>query len=107
MAGKGDTYRPVNKKVYNENYDHIFRKTTLLVTEANVDAILKFLKINFNYTTIVRYNDKDQIEAGIERPDKSLVVGYGISTKEKTGTKILIESCQNAVNELGLKDEES
>lgn len=24
-AGKGDSYRPVNKKVYDENYDRIFR----------------------------------------------------------------------------------
>jgi hypothetical protein len=26
MAGKGDSYRPVNQKVYGENYDAIFRK---------------------------------------------------------------------------------
>jgi hypothetical protein len=25
-AGKGDTYRPVNRAVYNENFDFIFRK---------------------------------------------------------------------------------
>lgn len=25
-AGKGDSYRPVNKKLYDENYDRIFRK---------------------------------------------------------------------------------
>ena len=25
-AGKGDKYRPVNAKVYGENYDSIFRK---------------------------------------------------------------------------------
>lgn len=26
QAGKGDKYRPVNKKIYDENYDFIFRK---------------------------------------------------------------------------------
>lgn len=26
MAGKGDAYRPVNQKVYDANYDAIFRK---------------------------------------------------------------------------------
>lgn len=26
MSGKGDTYRPVNKQKYDENYDLIFRK---------------------------------------------------------------------------------
>ncbi len=26
-AGKGDTYRPVNKKLYDENYDKIFGKS--------------------------------------------------------------------------------
>lgn len=25
-AGKGDSYRPVNQKVYDENYDFIFRR---------------------------------------------------------------------------------
>lgn len=25
QAGKGDKYRPVNKRVYDENYDLIFR----------------------------------------------------------------------------------
>ena len=25
-AGKGDTYRPVNKKLYDENYERIFGK---------------------------------------------------------------------------------
>jgi hypothetical protein len=28
MTGKGDSYRPVNQKVYGENYDAIFRKGT-------------------------------------------------------------------------------
>lgn len=27
-AGKGDAYRRVNKKLYDENYDAIFRKVT-------------------------------------------------------------------------------
>jgi hypothetical protein len=27
--GKGDTYRPVDRKKYEENYDRIFRKDTL------------------------------------------------------------------------------
>jgi hypothetical protein len=26
QAGKGDTYRPVNRDKYNENYDRIFCK---------------------------------------------------------------------------------
>jgi hypothetical protein len=26
MAGKGDTYRPVKKKVYDENFDQIAKK---------------------------------------------------------------------------------
>jgi hypothetical protein len=26
QAGKGDTYRPVNNKVYGDNYDFIFRR---------------------------------------------------------------------------------
>lgn len=26
MAGKGDTYRPVDKKKYDRNYDRIFGK---------------------------------------------------------------------------------
>jgi len=26
-TGKGDTYRPVNKKKYDENYDRIFGKS--------------------------------------------------------------------------------
>jgi hypothetical protein len=25
-AGKGDTYRPVNREVFNRNFDDIFRK---------------------------------------------------------------------------------
>lgn len=25
-AGKGDSYRPVNQRVYDDNYDFIFRK---------------------------------------------------------------------------------
>jgi hypothetical protein len=25
-AGKGSTYRPINRKVYEQNYDDIFRK---------------------------------------------------------------------------------
>jgi hypothetical protein len=28
-AGKGDAPRPVNTKRYNENYERIFRKTTI------------------------------------------------------------------------------
>lgn len=26
-AGKGDTYRPVNKKVYDKHYDNIYNKS--------------------------------------------------------------------------------
>lgn len=29
QAGKGDALRPVNTKRYNENYERIFRKTTI------------------------------------------------------------------------------
>jgi hypothetical protein len=29
QAGKGDALRPVNTKQYNENYERIFRKTTI------------------------------------------------------------------------------
>ena len=25
-AGKGDSYRPVDRKKFSENYDHIFKK---------------------------------------------------------------------------------
>lgn len=28
-AGKGDKYRPVNKKKFDENYDEIFRKKSI------------------------------------------------------------------------------
>lgn len=30
MAGKGDTYRPVNVKRFNENYERIFGKKEIL-----------------------------------------------------------------------------
>lgn len=29
MSGKGDTYRPVNKKKYDENYERIFGRKCL------------------------------------------------------------------------------
>lgn len=31
MAGKGDTYRPVDVKRYEENFDRIFRKKNMCV----------------------------------------------------------------------------
>jgi hypothetical protein len=105
MAGKGDTYRPVNRKIYNENYDHIFRKTTFLVTDANLDNVLKILKRRYNYS-VTNYDDNDMhFIIGIKRPDDTLVSGWGTETNINSARKALIVSCQNAVNELGIKDE--
>ena len=35
QAGKGDTYRPVDQKKWDENYERIFGKKNGKTTEAN------------------------------------------------------------------------
>lgn len=37
-AGKGDTYRPVNQKKWDENYDRIFAPKNKKVTHDSIDA---------------------------------------------------------------------
>jgi hypothetical protein len=37
-AGKGDTPRPVNAKIYGENYENIFRKTKCQNEQQTVDS---------------------------------------------------------------------
>lgn len=36
-AGKGDTLRPVDAKIYGQNYDNIFRKTECQTTLKTTD----------------------------------------------------------------------
>ena len=36
QAGKGDTYRSVDRKKFNENYDRIFSKKKIVKTNKNV-----------------------------------------------------------------------
>jgi hypothetical protein len=37
-AGKGDTPRPVDAKIYGENYDNIFRKTKCQNDQVTTDS---------------------------------------------------------------------
>lgn len=39
QAGKGDTYRPVNKRIYDENYDYIFRRNKNVDISKKSDSI--------------------------------------------------------------------
>jgi len=37
MAGKGDRYRPVNKEIYDKNFENVFGKKKLNNSEDNKD----------------------------------------------------------------------
>jgi len=37
-AGKGDALRPVDAKIYGQNYDNIFRKTECQTTPKTTDS---------------------------------------------------------------------
>lgn len=49
MAGKGDRYRPVNKKKYDENYDKIFKAVDRI--NKKFDKALRKLSKNENKDT--------------------------------------------------------
>ena len=38
MSGKGSNPRPVNKKLYDTNYEHIFRNKTKIITKPKKPA---------------------------------------------------------------------
>lgn len=62
MAGKGDTYRKVDMKIYGENYDRIFKTPHIHVGGPREDAIAYL---------------KDKL-AGIKRADGSLAIDHAI-----------------------------
>ena len=39
MAGKGDTYRPVDQKAYDANYDLIYKKQKLILDDEAKESL--------------------------------------------------------------------
>lgn len=97
QAGKGDRYRPVDKKKYDDNYDRIFRrrkKTADLMEDLDKkvdDENLKILKKSLN---MIKYTHCDA--DGYERGD----MGRGIS---KTKRIYIFERIDTKTNLIYLK----
>lgn len=91
QAGKGDSYRKVNKKIYDENYNRIFG-THVIVDNYYSDGYLK------HEQEVVFYGSKSECIDWLEKNQVriSSMCGQYVMRDKETHSRLTSKSCSNS-----------